>query len=69
MPTRAMWFTVQWNGLTAGVEWAVLSLPRVNELSGVGRFTAPEWGTAYRDAAVEIVVRRSGPYGALATTR
>jgi hypothetical protein len=55
-----------WDGLTAGVEWAVLSVPRANELSGVGRFNPPEWGTAYRDQAIEIVVRRTGPYGPLA---
>ena len=55
-----------WAALTGGVDWAVLSLPRVNELSGVGRFDPAEWGTAYRDEAIEIAVRRSGRYGALA---
>lgn len=55
-----------WERLTAGVEWGVLSLPRANELSGVGRFNPGEWGTAYRDQAIEIVVRRTGPYGRLA---
>jgi hypothetical protein len=55
-----------WAAITGGVEWAVLSLPRVNELSGVGQFDPGEWGTAFRDEAIEIVVRRSGPYGALA---
>jgi hypothetical protein len=54
-----------WDRLTAGVEWGVLSVPRNNELSGVGRFNPVEWGTAYRDAAIEIVVRRAGPYGSL----
>ncbi len=54
-----------WAGLTAGVDWAVLSLPRVNELSGVGQFDRAEWGTAYRDRAIEILVRRSGAYGAV----
>jgi len=47
----------------------VLSVPRDNELSGVGRFSAPAWGTTYRDAAIEIVVRRTGPYGALIEPR
>jgi hypothetical protein len=55
-----------WDAITAGVDWAVLSLPRVNELSGVGQFGAPEWASVFRDEAIEIVVRRSGPYGALA---
>jgi hypothetical protein len=55
-----------WERLTAGVEWAVLSLPRVNALSGVGQFGQAEWGTAFRDPAIEIVVRRAGPYGPLA---
>ena len=55
-----------WERLTAGVEWGVLSVPRNNELSGVGRFNPAEWGTAYRDAAIEIVVRRGGRYGSLA---
>jgi hypothetical protein len=55
----------EWAGLTRRVDWAVLSLPRVNELSGVGRFDPAAWGTAYRDQAIEIVVRRNGAYGAL----
>jgi hypothetical protein len=48
-----------WAAITAGVDWAVVSLPRVNELSGVGHFEPPEWRSAYRDRAVEIFVRRS----------
>jgi hypothetical protein len=55
-----------WAAVTAGVDWGVLSTPRVNDLSGVGQFTEPEWGTAYEDGAIQIVVRRSGPYGRLA---
>jgi hypothetical protein len=55
-----------WARLTAGVDWAVVSLPRVNDLSGVGQFDPAEWGTAYRDDAIEILVRRSGAFGALA---
>jgi hypothetical protein len=58
-----------WARLTAGVDWAVVSLARVNDLSGVGKFDPAEWGTAYRDEAIEIVVRRAGAYGSLATPR
>lgn len=58
-----------WDAMTGGVDWAVLSLPRVNELSGVGQFDPVEWGSAFRDEAIEIVVRRSGRYGALAAPR
>jgi hypothetical protein len=50
-----------WAAITAGVGWAVVSLPRVNELSGVGHFNPPEWRSVYRDRAVEIFVRRSAP--------
>ena len=56
----------EWDRLTAGVDWAVLSVPRSNPLSGAGRFDPAEWGTAYGDAAIEILVRRGGRYGALA---
>jgi hypothetical protein len=38
-------------------------------LSGVGRFDPAEWGTAYRDDAIEILVRRGGAFGALAPPR
>jgi len=48
-----------WAAITAGVDWAVVSLPRVNELSGVGQFKPPEWRSVYRDRAIEIVVRGS----------
>jgi hypothetical protein len=58
-----------WASLTRGVDWAVLSLPRVNQLSGVGQFDPAEWGTAYRDEAIEIVVRRNGAFGALLNQR
>jgi hypothetical protein len=54
-----------WAAVTSGVDWGVLSIPRVNELSGVGQFREPEWASAYQDAAIQIVVRRSGPYGKL----
>jgi hypothetical protein len=58
-----------WADLTRSVDWAVLSMPRVNALSGVGRFDPAAWGTAYRDQAIEIVVRRNGAYGALVNPR
>ncbi len=49
-----------WDVLVADVDWAMLSLPRPNQLSGVGRFPASDWAVVYRDEAVEIVVRRDG---------
>ena len=52
-----------WNVLVADVDWAVLSLPRPNQLSGVGMFPSPEWATVFRDDAMEIVVRRKGRFG------
>ena len=58
-----------WARLTSGVDWAIVSLARVNDLSGVGRFDPAEWGTAYRDEAIEILVRRGGAFGALAPPR
>lgn len=54
-----------WNALVAGVDWAVLSVPRPNQLSGAGRFPEEEWGTVFRDQAMEIVVRRGGRYARL----
>lgn len=54
-----------WDALVAGVDWAVLSVPRPNQLSGAGRFPEEEWGTVFRDAAMEIVVRRGGRYARL----
>jgi hypothetical protein len=56
----------KWDAMTTSVDWAVLSLPRPNALSGVGRFPDATWATVYADDAVEIVVRRSGRYGHLA---
>ena len=58
-----------WDTLTQGVDWAVLSVPRVNPFSGTGQFDDRFWGTAYRDPAIEILVRRHGPFGALVTAR
>jgi hypothetical protein len=58
-----------WDVLVADVDWAVLSLPRPNQLSGVGRFPPSEWATVFRDEAVEVVVRRRGRYGHLGEAR
>lgn len=58
-----------WNLLVANVDWAVLSLPRPNRLSGAGRFPNEEWATVYWDEAIEIVVRRSGRHAAVASAR
>jgi hypothetical protein len=55
-----------WNALVARVDWAVLSLPRPNELSGAGRFPREEWATVYWDEAVEVVVRRTGQFASVA---
>jgi hypothetical protein len=52
-----------WDVLVADVDWAMLSLPRPNQLSGAGRFPDSEWKAVYRDRAVEIRVRRKGRYG------
>ena len=48
----------EWRDLVKDVNWAVLSRSRPDALSGVGRFPASEWTTAFRDDAIEIVVRR-----------
>jgi hypothetical protein len=56
-----------WDALVSGVDWAVLSVPRPNALSGAGRFPSATWATVYEDDAVEILVRRSGRYRNLAT--
>ncbi len=55
-----------WETLTQNVDWAVLSVPRVNAFSGTGRFDERLWAAAYRDRAIEIFVRRHGRYGGLA---
>ena len=58
-----------WDALVAGVDWAMLSTPRPNALSGAGRFPTPEWATVFWDEAIEIVVRRSGRFKAIADAR
>ena len=52
-----------WNALTTGVDWAMVSVPRPNQLSGAGRFPASEWRSVYQDDAIEIVVRTAGKFG------
>ncbi len=59
----------EWDALVAGVEWAVLSTPRPNSLSGAGRFLPTEWATVFWDEACEILVRRDGRYAGLASAR
>jgi hypothetical protein len=48
----------EWETLLRGIDWAVISLPRPNELSGAGHFREPTWATVFEDDAVRIVVRR-----------
>jgi hypothetical protein len=52
-----------WNGLVAGVDWAMVSVPRPNQLSGAGRFPVAEWRSVFQDEAIEIVVRKEGKFG------
>ena len=54
-----------WNALMASVDWAVISVPRPNQLAGTGRFPATEWASVYQDDAMEIVVRRKGRFSAV----
>jgi hypothetical protein len=47
-----------WDALMRGIDWAVISLPRPNELSGAGHFPDARWATVFEDQAVRVVVRR-----------
>lgn len=49
----------KWNALVKDVDWAVVSVARPNDISGVGKFDAPEWITVFKDPAVQILVRRN----------
>jgi hypothetical protein len=49
----------KWRALVKNVNWAVLSLARPNDISGVGKFNAPEWFPVFQDRAVEILARRN----------
>lgn len=53
----------EWNRLVSGVDWAMVSVPRPNQLSGAGRFPVSEWRSVYQDDAIEIVVRKEGKFG------
>jgi hypothetical protein len=55
-----------WDALVKDVDWAMLSRPRPNQLSGTGRFPRTAWATVYWDEAVEVVVRRTGRYASVA---
>lgn len=59
----------EWDDLTRGVDWAVLSRPRTNQLSGAGRFPRTEWATVFWDEAVELLVRREGRFRSIAESR
>jgi hypothetical protein len=48
----------EWEAMLRGIDWAVISLPRPNQLSGAGHFREPVWITVFEDQAVRIVVRR-----------
>jgi len=48
----------EWESLLRGIDWAVISLPRPNELSGAGHFREPAWRAVFDDDAIRIVVRR-----------
>jgi hypothetical protein len=58
-----------WDALVSGVDWAVLSTPRQNQLSGAGYFPSANWATVFWDEAVEVLVRRNGRYASLAAER
>ena len=56
-----------WEQLTRDVDWAVLSLARPNEMSGVGRFSPALWTTVYLDESTQLLVRRTGRWADVAT--
>jgi hypothetical protein len=47
----------KWRALVANVNWAVVSLGRPSDISGVGKFNLPEWIPVFEDRAVQIFVR------------
>lgn len=51
-----------WERLLEGIDWAVISLPRPNELSGAGHFPETLWRPVFEDRAVRVVVRRGSPF-------
>jgi hypothetical protein len=48
----------RWEALLRGIDWAVISLPRPNELSGAGHFHEEQWTTVFEDQAVRVVRRK-----------
>ncbi len=58
-----------WDTLMTGLDWAVLSSPRPNTLSGAGRFPRAQWATVFWDEAVGILVRRTGAHARLLPDR
>jgi hypothetical protein len=48
----------EWDALLRGIDWAVISLPRPNELSGAGHFHEEKWATVFEDQAVRVVRRK-----------
>jgi hypothetical protein len=52
-----------WEARMRGIDWAVISLPRPNELSGEGHFREPTWKAVFEDHALRIVVRRGSDLG------
>lgn len=56
----------RWRSLVKDTDWAMLSLARPTDISGVGQFDPAEWATVFRDRAAEILVRREGRYADLA---
>ena len=59
----------EWDALVRDIDWAMLSTPRANALSGAGRFPQTDWATVFWDEAIEIVVRRQSQHAGLAETR
>ena len=55
----------EWDAMVKDVDWAILSRPRDNELSGTSRFPASKWKVVFRDQAIDIVVRLTGKYAYL----
>ncbi len=53
-----------WQAITAAVDWAVVSVPRPNQLSGAGQFPAPEWRVAFEDRSMQVLIREK-PRGSL----
>jgi hypothetical protein len=51
----------RWEALLRGIDWAVISLPRPNELSGAGHFHEEQWTTVFEDQAVRVVRRKGAP--------